>query len=66
MVFLGFVIVLFMVKDGNSCISNPFLYGAEKAQTVDSGELSCQCSFPYNPNYSPFRFDKDNITILRP
>ncbi len=52
------------MQDGDECLSNPLVYGAKKAITVDSGPLMCSCSFQ-SPLYAPFYFDDKNISITR-
>lgn len=58
------VIFYFAMQDGDKCISNPLIYGANKAITIDSGDLMCSCSFS-NPSYAPFYFNKENMSIDR-
>lgn len=57
------VIFFFAMKDGNKCIGNPLVYGAQKASTSDSGDITCSCSFS-NPSYAPFYFDKNNMSVM--
>lgn len=56
-------IFFFGMKDGNQCIGNPLLYGAEKASGPVSGDLTCSCGFS-NPSYARFYFDKDNMSVI--
>ncbi len=66
--FLCFALLLvglFLVlgfKDGQRCIGNPFIYGANKITNRDTGNLYCSCSFG-NPNYTPFYFDNNSIGV---
>lgn len=57
-----FLISYFGIKDANSCLSNPFVYGANKGSTSDSGDMFCTCIFDNN-RYAPLYFDKENITV---
>lgn len=53
-------IFFFAMKDGNSCISNPMIYGAKKATNDDTGSLQCSCSFS-NLKYAPFYFNEKEM-----
>ena len=52
------MIFVFGLKDGNQCLKNPFVYGAEKLSKEPQGDLLCSCGF-FNPGYETFFFDKD-------
>tara|TARA_R100001530_G_scaffold100349_1_gene69744 strand:- start:183 stop:437 length:255 start_codon:yes stop_codon:yes gene_type:complete len=56
------VIFFFAMRDGNSCLSNPMVYGARKATNAETGDIRCSCRFS-DPSYAPFYFDTDKITI---
>lgn len=71
-VVLGFLmglfvlILLFMVlgfRDGSKCLANPFIYGANKITSDETGEIRCVCSMD-NPRYAPFYFNKDEVSLL--
>ncbi len=64
-IILVSTIFVLAMKDGNSCISNPMIYGAKKAITDDSGPIMCSCSF-LSPTYAPFYFDDKEIGIKSP
>ncbi len=56
---------LFLVlgfRDGQRCVGNPFIYGANKITNRDTGNIDCLCSFG-SPKYSPFYFDNNSIGI---
>lgn len=59
-----FAISYFGIKDANSCLSNPLVYGAEKATSLDTGDLFCSCSFT-NPRYTPLYFTADGMSTDR-
>lgn len=50
------------MRDGDSCISNPMIYGAKKAINKDTGSIRCSCSFS-SPSYAPFYFDDEKMGI---
>jgi len=54
------MIFVFAFKDGNNCVSNPFIYGAEKVSKDPQGDLLCSCGF-LDPKYKPFFFDKNGF-----
>lgn len=59
-----FVLLLFLlfqlINQGNSCIKNPFVYGAREV-TEEDNDLYCRCSFT-DGAYSSFTFNKEGIT----
>lgn len=62
LLILAIVSLVFLGKDGQECLINPFLYGAEKVENEDSGALLCRCE--YNSiSYAPFYFNSTKITI---
>ncbi len=57
---------LFLVlgfRDGQRCVGNPFIYGANKIANRDTGSVFCSCSFNH-PEYAPFYFDNDSIGLF--
>ena len=60
---LMLVIFYLANQDGNKCISNPMVYGAEKASSEVTGYISCSCSFS-NPEYVPFHFTSDGMYYM--
>ena len=56
------VIFVFAMKDGNQCLSNPLVYGANKASTPETGGVMCSCNFA-NPNYKTLYFDKNRMSV---
>lgn len=61
-IFVTIAILVFAVDDGNACLANPFLYGADKISDEQTKGVSCTCNFQ-NPNYASFVFNKDNISV---
>ncbi len=59
-VFFTIIILMASGREGNKCMSNPFVYGAEKLSETDTGKVICSCSFP-NSNYEPFSFNEKGI-----
>lgn len=59
------LIFSFAFKDGDQCLSNPLVYGAEKGSQSSGGDLFCTCTFA-NPDYYPIHFNKENMTVLPP
>ncbi len=57
------IFVLLNAREGNKCLANPFVYGAKRAETTDSGKLICHCSFE-NQEYASFFFDSRNISKI--
>ena len=57
LIFLGF-----LSKDGQECLSNPLLYGANKVVSNDSGGLLCRCYYD-SPKYAPFYFNTTSLNI---
>ncbi len=53
-------IFFFALQDGNTCVSDPLVYGAERATGDDQGKLMCSCSFS-NPFYASFYFDNEGL-----
>lgn len=60
-IFLLFAISYFGINDANACLSNPLVYGADKATSDETGELFCSCTFS-NPSYSPLYFNHENMS----
>jgi hypothetical protein len=54
------MIFVFGLRDGNQCLENPFVYGAEELSEEPQGDLLCSCGF-FNPGYESFFFDKDGL-----
>lgn len=57
-----FLISFFGIKDANECLSNPLIYGAQKATNIETGGMFCRCTFS-NPAYAPLYFDDANMSI---
>ena len=59
------VIGIFLLarSDGQECISNPLVYGANKLSSEETGTFSCLCSFS-NAGYEDVYFDDKNISTL--
>ncbi len=63
MVLFAIIILIFSGREGNECMNNPFIYGAEKVSKTDAESIMCSCSFP-NSKYEPFSFNEDGIISL--
>lgn len=62
---IGFSIVMaFMIKENQECISNPLTYGAESLKKA-GGEYFCSCS-SLRADLLDFSFDKEGIYIKDP
>jgi len=59
---LTIIFLLLSFKDGQECMSNPFVYGAKEVITEHSQGLSCTCYFA-NPTYAPFYFNNEELVI---
>ena len=59
------VIFFFAMDDGNQCLSNPLVYGVEKATSEDTGPIACSCQFS-NPSYTTLYFDVDGMSTQNP
>jgi len=59
------VIFVFGMKDGNQCLSNPLVYGADKATSDDTGKVTCSCNFQ-NPKYQTLYFDEEEMSLISP
>ena len=59
------VLFVFAMNDGNQCLSNPLVYGVNKATSEDTGKLSCSCNFQ-NPKYQTLYFDEEKMSISNP
>ncbi len=57
-----FLISFFGIKDANECLSNPLIYGAQKATNVETGQMFCSCTFS-NPAYATLYFDDTKMSI---
>lgn len=64
LLFLVIGLFFFAVKDANECLANPFVYGAGKGTTDDSGKMFCTCSFS-NQLYAPLYFNDQDISTDR-
>lgn len=62
MTFIVLLLTYLSFNDGQKCVSNPFVYGADKLSSEETGNLFCSCSFS-NPNYAPFYFNKENVSL---
>ena len=64
---LFILIILFLVlgfKEGSKCLENPFIYGANKITTRETGEIRCTCNFLENQKYAPFYFNTEEVKVL--
>lgn len=64
-IFLIIIIFVLGMRDGNSCLTNPFIYGADKITTqgpLGTEGVSCQCTFK-NPSFNSFSFNEDNVSL---
>jgi hypothetical protein len=59
------IFLIFLSLDGQDCLSNPFVYGADSIENEASGALMCICSFN-NHEYAPFWFNKTDLEIGHP
>lgn len=59
MIIVG--IFFFAMKDGNACISDPLVYGVQKATTDQTGDITCSCKFS-SPEYSTLYFDVNGMS----
>jgi len=62
LLFIGLFLTLGF-KDGKDCMSNPFIYGANKITNNDTGNLYCTCSFA-SFEYFNFYFDNEEVEVL--
>lgn len=62
LLILAIAFILLSTKDGQRCMSNPFIYGADQVSSKESGEIYCSCNF-LNPRYAPFYFNNHNLSI---
>lgn len=60
-ILLLFLIAFFGIKDANSCLESPLIYGAQKATNDVTGSMFCQCTFS-NPSYQPLYFNHENMS----
>lgn len=67
--FLALIVIVgiffFAMKDGNACLSNPLIYGVEKATDENTGRVTCSCDFA-NPDYVTLYFDVDGMRAKNP
>lgn len=63
MVFFAIIILIISGREGNKCMNNPFVYGAEKVSKTDAEGVTCSCSFA-NQNYEPFSFNEEGIISI--
>ena len=56
---------LFLMKEGNECLDNPLIYGAEKYSKANSANFKCQCSLDV-PNSPLVRFDSEGLEVEDP
>lgn len=50
------------MQDGSQCLSNPLVYGAQKAMEEDVGGIQCSCQF-LNPLYSNLYFNDEEMSV---
>ncbi len=63
MVFLAIIILIYSGREGNKCMNNPFVYGAEKVTETDAEGISCVCSF-INKEYETIYFNEEGMMSL--
>ena len=51
------------MKDAQQCLSNPFVFGANKITNYDTGGIRCTCSFQ-SPFYARFSFDTESVEAI--
>ncbi len=61
-IILIIIIFILGLEDGNSCLSNPMIYGAQKAVDDVTGPIRCTCTFG-NPEYAPFYFNEKEMGV---
>lgn len=62
LLLLAIVFLFLLGKDGQECLSNPLVYGANKVVSDDSGGLLCRCYYN-SPMYAPFYFNTTELRI---
>lgn len=63
MVFFAIIILIVSGREGNKCMNNPFIFGAEKVSETDAEGITCACSFT-NQKYERFYFNEEGIMSL--
>jgi hypothetical protein len=59
----GFLFIMIGNNEGQKCLKNPLLYGANKMTNEDTGNLLCTCSLE-NPRYAQFYFNNEEVNVL--
>lgn len=60
LVTLGYFVIQ-LKSETTACVTNPFIYGAKKANEIATSPLSCSCSFA-NGDFASFEYDAEKIT----
>ncbi len=60
LIFALAAVMVQLIKENSVCAKDPFTYAVMAIKEQNDLDVSCRCTF-YDPNYSPFIFDKDGM-----